>query len=155
MGPYLDMTIYFQSDRDQPYGCFSTHSSHGFQLDQRWWATCEHYFQAQKFAGTRHVEAIRHAKTAQQAVTLGRDRARLLRADWDAIKEAVMYRAVRCKFATHNDIRTLLLSTGEELLVANLTNDYYWGSGFDGSGQNRLGQILMTLRTQLRAELEA
>jgi len=146
------MAIYFYSDRDRPYGCFSTFSAHGFQLDRHWWATCEHYIQAQKFAGTRHAEAIRQAKTARQAAILGRDRGRLLRADWERVKEAVMYRAVRSKFATHNDIRTILLSTREEALIASSARDYYWGSGLDGSGRNRLGHILMAVRASLRAE---
>ena len=47
------MTIYFYGADEVPYGCFSNFSDHGFDLDGVWWPTSEHYFQAQKFAGTR------------------------------------------------------------------------------------------------------
>ena len=33
--------------------------------------------------------------------------------------------------------------------------DSYWGDGGDGSGQNRLGKLLMKLREDLRKEMEA
>lgn len=56
------MTIYFYSTREE-YGCFSNFSPHGFELDGLYWSTSEHYFQAQKFVGTPHVEKIRLVKT--------------------------------------------------------------------------------------------
>lgn len=37
---------------------FSNFSAHGFELDGKWWPTSEHYFQAQKFVGTPHMEEI-------------------------------------------------------------------------------------------------
>lgn len=43
------MTIYFYVERAKPYGCFSNFSAHGFMLDDLYWSTSEHYFQAQKF----------------------------------------------------------------------------------------------------------
>jgi hypothetical protein len=46
------MTIYFYVEREKPYGCFSNFSAHGFMLDELYWATSEHYFQAQKFIDT-------------------------------------------------------------------------------------------------------
>jgi hypothetical protein len=58
------MAIYFYSDRENPYGCFSNFSRHGFELDGVWWSTSEHYFQAQKFAGTPDADQIREVKTA-------------------------------------------------------------------------------------------
>jgi predicted NAD-dependent protein-ADP-ribosyltransferase YbiA (DUF1768 family) len=46
------MPTLFYNQREQPYGCFSNFSPHGFTLDEIWWPTSEHYFQAQKFVGT-------------------------------------------------------------------------------------------------------
>jgi ribA/ribD-fused uncharacterized protein len=59
------MPIYFYSSRDA-YGCFSNFSPHGVELKGAWWPTTEHYFQAQKFAGTPHEGAARLAKTPKQ-----------------------------------------------------------------------------------------
>jgi N-glycosidase YbiA len=71
--------------------------------------------------------------------------------DWEEIKDRVMLRGDLRKFEPHADIRAVLLATGEELLVENAPKDYYWGCGADGSGQNKLGQLLMTVRTLLRS----
>lgn len=152
------MTIYFYSNHEEPYGCFSNFSAHGFELDGAYWPTSEHYFQAQKFPGTPHVEAVRKAKAPKIAAEMGRDRSRPLRRDWNHVKDEVMRRAVLRKFETHDDIRAILLGTGDEELVENAPGDSYWGNGGDGSGQNKLGRILMRVRTELRqraAEAEA
>ena len=145
------MPIYFYSAREEPYGCFSNFSAHGFTLDGVWWPTSEHYFQAQKFAGApAHVEEVRRAPSPKQAAMRGRSRARPLRADWEAVKDEVMRRAVLRKFETHADIRAILLGTGDEEIVENAPGDYYWGCGADGSGKNMLGQVLMEVRVILR-----
>jgi hypothetical protein len=145
------MPIYFYNACEKPYGCFSNFSPHGFELDGTYWPTSEHYFQAQKFVGTPHAEIIQCAKTPKQAATLGRQRTRPLRSDWEEVKDEVMRRAVLRKFETHIDIRAILLATGDEPIIENAPSDYYWGCGADGSGQNKLGQILMEVRAVLRS----
>ncbi len=144
------MPIYFYSTREEPYGCFSNFSRHGFELDGLYWPTSEHYFQAQKFAGTPHLEAVRRAPTPKMAAEIGRDRSRPLRSDWEEVKDDVMRRAVRRKFEVHAGLRVLLLDTGDEPIVENAPRDYYWGCGADGSGKNMLGTILMEVRDSLR-----
>jgi N-glycosidase YbiA len=144
------MTIYFYVEREVPYGCFSNFSAHGFMLDDLYWRTSEHYFQAQKFAGTIHLEKIRELKMPKDAANMGRNRALPLRSDWEQVKDEVMRRAVLQKFQSHGNIREILLATGDELLVENAPGDYYWGCGKDRSGKNKLGEILMEVRGLLR-----
>lgn len=144
------MIIAFYSPREQPYGAFSNFSRHGFMLDELWWPTSEHYFQAQKFMDAAYRERIRQAKTPKYAAELGRSRAMPLRPDWESIKDGVMLRAVLCKFETHADLRELLLATGDEEIVENAPGDYYWGCGADGTGKHMLGKTLMLVREQLR-----
>ncbi len=139
------MTIYFYSIREQ-YGSFSNFSPHGFVLDDLYWFTSEHYFQAQKFIGTPHVEQIRLVKTPKDAAKMGRERTRPLRPDWEEVKDDIMRKAVLRKFETHADIREILLSTGKAEIVENSPIDFYWGCGSDGSGKNMLGIILMEVR---------
>jgi ribA/ribD-fused uncharacterized protein len=145
------MSILFYSTREQPYGCFSNFSSHGFMLDDIWWPTTEHYFQAQKFSGTPYVEYVCQASSPKEAAQLGRRHDFPLRPDWNQVKDDIMRRAVLCKFETHAEIRAILLGTGDEEIIENTTHDYYWGCGTDGSGRNMLGQILMEVRQNLRA----
>ncbi|MGB7518854.1 MAG: NADAR family protein [Spirulinaceae cyanobacterium] len=151
------MTIYFYGPRVKPYGCFSNFSRHGFELDGAWWATSEHYFQAQKFINTdaEWAEKIRGAKSPKEAAKMGRDRNYPLRSDWEKVKDGIMQRAVLQKFSTHNDLREILINTGDELIVENAPGDYYWGCGKDGSGKNKLGEILMAVRETLQKNQES
>ena len=144
------MPIYFYTPREEPYGCFSNFSRHGITMDGLWWPTVEHYFQAQKFTVTPYTERIRQAATPKQAAALGRSRSVPLRADWEQVKDGIMLAAVQCKFETHEALQAILLATGDEEIVEKSSKDYYWGCGADGSGQNRLGQTLMTVRESLR-----
>lgn len=148
------MTIYFYKE-DQPYGCFSNFSPHGVTLQGHDWSTVEHFYQAQKFAGTRDeavMAVIRQAATPGEAAAIGRDPARSLRPDWEAVKRSVMYGGVWAKFVTHRSIREVLLATGDEVLVEDSPTDYFWGCGRDRTGQNHLGKILMAVRDRLRSE---
>jgi ribA/ribD-fused uncharacterized protein len=149
------MTIYFYSTREAPYGCFSNFSSHGIEMDGQWWPTTEHYFQAQKFAGTPYTEKVRLAASPKEAAEIGRDRRLPLRPDWDRVKDDVMRRAVLRKFETHTQLREILLATGEEDIVENTKHDYYWGCGQGGNGKNMLGQILVEVRAILREQSDS
>jgi len=137
----------------EPYGEFSNFSPHPFELKGKIWPTSEHYFQAQKFAGTEHEDAVRLAKSPMVAARMGRSRARPLRADWETIKDDIMRESLRAKFAQHPVLTSLLLKTGDAELVEHTTSDRYWADGGDGTGKNRLGQLLMELREELYMKL--
>jgi ribA/ribD-fused uncharacterized protein len=145
------MTINFYSTSGE-YGAFSNFARYPIFLGGKRWRTSEHYFQAQKYAGTPREEEIRLARTPSQAAELGRSRKHPLRRDWESVKDDVMRQAVRAKFTQHAELRRLLLSTGDAVLVEHTERDAYWGDGGDGSGRNMLGRILMELRDQLRQE---
>jgi ribA/ribD-fused uncharacterized protein len=148
------LMISFSSTR-AAYGFLANFYSSPFTLDGRVWKTCEHYFQAQKFAGTSHEDAIRLAPSPMVAAHMGRSRQRPLRSDWEAIKEEVMLRALRAKFTQNTDLFVSLLATGSAHLVERAPRDAYWGSGPNGQGRNRLGALLEQVRTELRRGAEA
>lgn len=74
--------------------------------------TTEHYFQAKKFAGTRHEEEIRQSRNPSEAARMGRSRSRPLREDWELVKDRIMLDALVAKFTQHPDLRDLLIGTG-------------------------------------------
>ena len=144
--------IYFYS-KSADFFELSNFSPHGFALDGAFWPTVEHYFQAQKFPDCPdYQERIRRAHGPKQAKSLGRSRKVPIRPDWEACKESIMARALRAKFTTHRGLRELLVGTGERPLIEQAPSDYYWGCGRTGTGRNRLGELLMALRDQLRRE---
>lgn len=64
------------------------------------------------------------------------------------MKDEVMLKAIRAKVEQHSEVKEMLLSTENAILVEHTENDYYWGDGGDGSGKNRLGKILMKVRDE-------
>ncbi len=144
------MTIHFYSVGDA-YGEFSNFAPYSIAIDGQRWPTVEHYFQAQKCPDKAYRERIRRIASPLEAARMGRDRRMKLRRDWESVKVEVMRRALAAKFTQHEDLRALLLSTGQVKLVEHTENDAFWGDGGDGSGKNMLGQLLMRLRDALRA----
>lgn len=122
-------------------------------IDGLKWKTSEHYYQAMKFADhPDHIIAVRQTSTPMEAAKMGRDRNRPLREDWEEAKDMVMYDALYAKFTQHENLKKLLLETGNAILIEHTVNDNYWGDGGDGSGKNMLGKLLMVLRDDLRKE---
>jgi ribA/ribD-fused uncharacterized protein len=147
------MPIRFYSTSDT-HREFSNFAPFAFELDGVRWATVENFYQAQKFTDPALHEAIRTAEKPIIAKSLADGNRDKVRPNWDALKDTAMYRAVRAKFETHAELRTLLLATGEEDLLEDSPTDAYWGIGADGKGLNRLGQILMRVRAELRESAE-
>jgi len=134
---------------DDDHGEFSNFAPSPIRLKDRLWPTVEHYFQAQKFAGTEHEEEIRLTNSPMVAARMGRARSRPLRPDWEHVKEDVMREALWAKFTQHAHLRDLLIATGKRPLIEHTKNDRYWADGGDGKGRNRLGVLLMELRAEL------
>ncbi len=141
--------IKFYRVRDQ-YGEFSNFAAYPIKLKGKLWPTSEHYFQAQKFAGTEHEGAIRQVASPMIAARMGRSRKRPLRPDWEEAKDDIMRQAVLAKFSQHAYLKALLLGTGDAQIVEHTKNDRYWGDGGDGRGKNMLGKILMEVREKMR-----
>lgn len=115
----------------------------------------EHAFVAAKTLDRELRKKIAKIPTPGKAKRFGRKLA--LRSDWDAVKEDIMHHLLRLKFNqfTHTDLHTLLLATGDQLLVeGNTWHDRFWGKCFceehEGEGKNRLGELLMVVRREER-----
>jgi len=102
------------------------------------------------FYSTRDEEEIRLAKSPMVAARMGRARSRPLRRDWEQVKDGVMQDALRAKFSQHPGLKAKPLATADARLVEHTKNDSYWADGGDGTGRNRLGELLMELREELR-----
>ena len=75
-----------------------------------------------------------------------------LRADWEEVKEQIMYDVCIAKFAQSPLLMRALLETGDaELIEGNTWGDTVWGV-CNGVGENRLGKTLMRIRDELRAK---
>lgn len=75
-----------------------------------------------------------------------------LRPDWEEVKTGIMEEIVRAKFSQHPELSSLLLATGDKVLVeGNHWGDTCWGVDTrTGQGENRLGKILMKVREEIK-----
>ena len=117
-------------------------------IDGKEYATVEHFYQAAKYPDPEKAEQIRTAPDADQAKKLTRV-IEGIRSDWEEVKDAVMLTALQAKFQQNPELRTQLLATGQTHLVEDSPQDPYWGGALPGS-KNRLGEMLMQVREQLR-----
>lgn len=112
------------------------------------WPSVENYYQAMKTEHMPTQEAIRQANPFK-AKQMGK---RVhLRAGWPEIKEDVMMRALRAKFAQEPWNKLLMDTQDTQIIEWNNWGDSYWGADIiTGKGLNRLGCLLMTLRKEFK-----
>ncbi len=114
-------------------------------------ATVEHGFQACKALDPAERRRIAAAPTPAAAKRRGR-RTRL-RPDWEHARDEIMRALLAQKFRLGEPLGLRLLATaGAELIEGNTWGDRYRGV-VDGVGQNRLGQLLIQRRAELRTAL--
>lgn len=151
-----------------PYAFLSNFYPSAIVVDFKTWTTVEHRYQAMKTADVGAQEDIRlgyplgthpvgrpdSGETVEVNLKPGEAKKKgqkvKKRNDWSTVKELFMYEALRAKFMDP-DLRNKLLGTGKAELIENSPTDEYWGCGADGRGQNRLGVLLMQLRSEIRS----
>ena len=148
--------IRFYRANEEPYGVFSNLLKREIVFEGVTYPTAEHAYQA----GKPRREAVRTWLLAAPTPALLAMAAHGLywwdiRSDWSKIKFERMKQILRAKFTQHDDLRQVLLITGEARLVESATVDNavnrLWGE-VNGHGKNMLGKILMDLRAELRLE---
>ena len=143
------MVIKFYGNKG-PLGYLSNFYPAEVQIGGVRWPTTEHYYQAMKSLDPAEQQRIKEARHPAAAKRLGKGVTQ--RPDWESVKESFMLEGLRAKFTQHPDLAEKLISTGTEELVENSPTDSYWGCGPDGQGLNRLGHLLMQVRSELRGE---
>ena len=99
----------------------------------------------QKFSGTGLEGAIQQSRDIAAARSLCQHYG----SSWRDVHDSAVEQALEAKFTQHEDLRQLLLGTKPRQIVYHINSDDYWGDGRDGSGENRLGEMLMELRKSL------
>jgi len=140
--------IKFYSVNDE-YGEFSNFANYPIVIDGERWKTTEHYFQTMKFNSQKYRNIVKQSTTAMEAAKKGRNRKEKIKRNWDKIKDNIMYEAVYAKFTQHEFLKELLISTKDAKLIEDSPTDAYWGNGANNKGLNRLGTILMNVRSKI------
>lgn len=108
----------------------------------------EHAYQAAKFSDTSVREEIADADDVRAARKLGREMPGI-DPNWDVRKSTVMEQLVRAKFTQDTVLGERLAKTGSAAIIME-GYDSFWGTGRDGDGDNQLGEILETVRSEIQ-----
>lgn len=147
--------IRFYRASDRPYGSFSNLFRREFEFEGARYPTSEHAYQA----GKARKPAVREWILAAPSPSLLAMAAHGLyywdiAPGWSKTKFDRMRRVLLAKFTQHEDLKRLLLSTGDARLVESATVDNevnrLWGE-VNGVGKNMLGTLLMEVRNKLKA----
>ncbi len=129
----------------------SAFSAHEVEIDGIVFRTVEHGYHALRIKPSPERESIMSTRSPMDAWREGqkyKNNPKLLVEGYD--KLAIMEKLCRAKLQQHNDVREVLLSTGDRELLKVYDTDYYWGTGADGTGENKMGKLWMKLRDELR-----
>jgi ribA/ribD-fused uncharacterized protein len=123
-------------------------------LEDQWFPTAEHAYQYAKFKDPLVREWVMQAPKPHLVALVAHN---LFVYDivpnWQAIKVERMQKVIAAKFnrIDHLDIVEGLIATFPKILIEDSKMDNYWGIGKKGTGQNKLGNLLMERRKQLQA----
>ncbi len=112
----------------------------------------EHYYQAMKFyASDKRFDVILKLKNPDEARLLTKTVEYKInrRKDFDINKFNIMEKALYAKFIQNPDAAELLKSTGDAILIKSCPVCYKCGFG-EGSGMNRMGKVLMKIRSEIQ-----
>lgn len=157
-----ETTLYFgsdyQKDSQEPinfvenaFTYLSPFSAHRIEIWGESFPTLEHAYHAARLKAGPERDAIIKApspKDAWHIAQLYKNDPNVAVPDFD--KDAVMEELMRAKMAQHSDIVAILRESGDRELLKVYDTDYYWGTGADGSGENRMGKLWMKLRSELK-----
>ena len=113
--------------------------------------TVEHYYQAMKFYATdERFNTILHLQNPDEARLITKTQPYKInrRLDFDKHKFDIMEKGLRAKFTQNPQAAEMLKATENAVLIKSCEICYKCGFGI-GSGQNRMGKILMQIREEL------
>ena len=150
--------IPFYRANEKPYGALSNLFRRPMEFEGRVYPTAEHAYQAGKARKDEVREWILSAPTPSLVAMAAHGLYTWdIVPEWSRTKFDRMRKVLKAKFSQHEDLKKLLLSTGNARLVeAGRTDNAVnrtWGE-VNGKGQNMLGVLLMEVRDEIRA-LEA
>lgn len=123
----------------------------------RWVEEYLFHKKAELFNDLNSVEKIRNAASPAQCKGIGHS----IKGDintWRQKEMEVMKKALQEKFGQNPDLKDFLIKTGDLQLAEASPTDKFWGTGVglgkeivsnQWPGRNKLGQLLMELRTEL------
>ena len=141
-------TVYFFT---WPFYPLDNYSAHQINI---WWqtfATVEHAYQWRKFSilHPEIAEEIFQAKSPEQVKNISLRHHDKASETWTNEKVDAMRDILNAKTSQHEDVRNILLWTGQKKIAENSPIDSFWWVGPDGNGESMVGKIWEEIRNSL------
>ncbi len=140
-----------------PYGEFSNWYSCNFVYGGVEFTSSEQalmYFKAKLFKDEEVASKILKEQNQRKIKDLGRQVKNYDETKWSAIRYNCMVDILYCKFSQNEDLKNILIGTGDASIYEASPLDHIWGIGSDNvniiKGQNLLGEALMAVRTIIK-----
>ena len=142
--------VLFYGHHSGEFAAFSNFYPAEFEYGGWKWACSEQAYMYYKSNDPAYQKKVKATKDPWAVKKLGR--AMVLRHDWDNVKFEIMAQVVYAKFDQNEDLKELLLSTGDRPIHEDC-KDPWWGGGpnFPG-GRDWLGKVLMLVRKHIASE---
>lgn len=156
--------VYFKSGYLSQWYGYNTNENVSFIIEDTVYNCCEKYMMLQKanyFNDKEIANLIINTNDPKEHKKLGRLVKNFDKKKWDNIADFIVYKANYAKFSQNQHLKNKLLNTGNKIIVECSPYDTIWGNGLnitdtlntpqnEWKGTNRLGNILMRVRENLR-----
>ena len=151
---------------EEENGVFSNWYLSDFEVDGVKYTSLEQYMMHQKALRFHDDEIAKEImSTTDVAVIkgLGRKVRNFDGSYWNGVRQVVVYNGLLAKFSQNDELKRILLDTGDELMAECSVSDQIWGNGIsmydtrrfrpiEWTGQNLMGYNLMLVREELRKQ---
>jgi ribA/ribD-fused uncharacterized protein len=140
------------NDYSDKYKCFLNNYRTILLIDNKCYPTVDNFFYSKMFENIdpEFSEQLRLSDD-EDIREITKSREKEVGDEWFSKRLNVLYQAIKQKFTTNDDLKAILLSTGDSYLLYD-NKDSFLGSGRSGSaGCNILGKVLMEVRNELRS----
>lgn len=157
------MNIICFHNPDEENGYLSNWYLSQFSVDEITFSSMEQYMMYKKaicFQDYDTADRILETEDVSQIKKLGRKVSNYDENSWNGVRQIVVYRGLLEKFGQNDELKKLLLETGDSVLAECAVKDRIWGIGLSMTnpdrmdracwkGQNLLGYALMMVREDL------
>ena len=157
------MNIICFHNPDEENGYLSNWYLSQFSVDEITFSSMEQYMMYKKavcFQDYDTADRILEMEDVSQIKKLGRKVSNYDENSWNGVRQIVVYRGLLEKFGQNDELKKLLLETGDSVLAECTVKDRIWGIGLSMTdpdrldrvcwkGQNLLGYALMMVRETL------